>query len=66
MNQIPLFSESEKIHAKEAMSQIKHIQYNEKKGTEDYYDQNALLTLMRNMRETTVSHVASDQKWYIT
>ena len=66
MKQIQLLSESGKTHAKEAMLPIKYTQYNEKKGIKGYCDQNALLTRMRNMRETAVSHVVSDQKWYIT
>ena len=60
MNQIQSLSESEKTHAKEAMLPISHIQWNEKKGMRDYYDQNAQSILMRNMNETAVSPAAND------
>ena len=60
MSQIQSLSESEKTHAKEDMLLTNHIQYNEKKGMRDYYDQNVQSILMRNMNETAVSPAAND------
>ena len=60
MSQIQSLSESEKIHAKEAMLPISHIQWNEKKDMKDCYDQNVQSIRMRNMNETAVSPVAND------
>ena len=60
MSQIPLLSESEKTHAKEAMLPISHTQWNEKRGMKDYCDQNALLILTRSTKETAALHEAND------
>ena len=58
-SQILLLSESEKIHAKEAMLPISHTQWNEKRDMRGYCDQNVQSTRMRNMNEIVVSDEVS-------
>ena len=64
MSQIQSLSESEKTHVREAMLLINHIQWNEKRGMKDCYDQNAQSILMRNIKGTAVSHAANDLIYY--
>ena len=64
--QILSYNELERSHAKEDMLSINHIQYNEKRDMKGCYDQNALSTLKRNMKETVVLHAASDLACYST
>ena len=64
MRQIQSLSESEGTHAKEAMLLINHIQWNEKRGIKDYYDQNVQSILTRNIKGTAVSHAANDLIYY--
>ena len=64
--QILLLNELERSHEEEGILPINHIQYNVKRDMRGYYDQNEQSTLTRNMKETVVSHVASDLVCFTT